>query len=251
MTMLDIALAWARQGRPVFPVGADKRPLTKHGLHDATTDPDRIGHYWTAHPTANIAVRTGEPSGLVVLDIDGQDGADSLHDLEREHGRLPTTASVVTPRRGQHFYFAWPGVPIKTTARKIAPGIDIRGDGGYVLVPPSRTAAGIYEYDELGLRPMPAWLIELAHDDRRTPGGAAPPDAWARTFRDGIPEGERNARLTSVAGYLLRRYVAVEFTTDLVQMVNATRCRPPLPVAEVDQIINSVARSELRRRERK
>ena len=251
MTMLDTAVAWAKAGRPVFPVRRDKRPMTEHGLLDATIDLDRIERFWRQHPDANVAVRTGKPSGLVVVDVDGQAGADSLHDLERDHGTLPLTTSVVTPRRGQHFYFAWPGMLVKTTVGAVAPAIDIRGDGGYVLIPPSRTDHGGYEWDE-HVQPasMPEWLIDRTRDDSQSEGARRDPDEWGAMVRDGIPEGQRNARLTGWAGYLLRHYISVDVTAELVHLVNE-RCRPPLPAAEVETIINSVARSELRRRERK
>src|SRR5688500_5035497 len=110
------ALALAERGRPVFPAGLDKRPLTPRGLLDETTDVAVTARRWARWPRANVALLTGEPSGLVVLDVDGEEGADSLHELEREHGALPVTRSSVTPRGGSHFYFRWPGVPVKTTA---------------------------------------------------------------------------------------------------------------------------------------
>ena len=247
------AAAWAGAGRPVFPAGHNKKPLTPHGLLDASTAPDVIRAWWERWPRANIGVRMGQPSGLVVLDVDGQDGADALHEFERQHGELPVTASVVTPRRGQHFYFVWPGFTVKTTAGALATGIDVRGDGGYVLVPPSSTVAGAYEWDETAPpAPMPAWLIDLTRGDRSA--GEAQVQArelWVGMLRDGILEGGRNGSLTRLTGYLLRRYVAVDLAGALVHMVNGTCCRPPLAPAEVDRIIESVARMELTRRERK
>src|SRR4051794_2573601 len=144
----ETALRWAEAGMPVFPVGINKRPMRgSHGLLDATTDLSLVARWWAKWPEANVAVRCGEPSGLVVLDVDGDEGADSLFELERAHGELPETRSVVTPSSGQHFYFRWPGQEIKSSASTIAPKLDIRGDGGYALVPPSRTTAGSYVWD--------------------------------------------------------------------------------------------------------
>src|SRR5215212_5217636 len=104
--MLDAALRYVLQRRPVFPCEpGGKRPLTHRGLHDATTDPDTLATWWDRWPDANVAIRTGAVSGLVVLDIDGDDGTESLRALEREHGPLRPTASVVTPSGGGHVYF--------------------------------------------------------------------------------------------------------------------------------------------------
>jgi hypothetical protein len=249
--MLAAALAWAAAGRPVFPVGRDKRPLTAHGLLDATTDPAVIRRWWIRWPNASIALRTGEPSGLVVLDADPRHGGDdSLHDLERRHGALPATRTVVTPSGGEHYYFRWPGVWIKSTAPMVPelPGLDMRGDGGYVVVPPSRG----YEHDSVApLAPMPPCLIELARDDRTGDRRRVPAGVWTRMFVDGIPDGERNVDLTRLTGHLIRHYVAVDLAAALVHLANRAWCTTPLPGSEVDRIIDSVAGMELRRRERR
>jgi Bifunctional DNA primase/polymerase, N-terminal/Primase C terminal 1 (PriCT-1) len=252
--LLEAALTWAEAGRPVFPVGFDKRPLNgSNGLLDATTDRERIERFWRAHPETNMAVRTGRPSGLVVLDVDGQEGADSLHELELEYGALPETGSVVTPRGGQHFYFQWPGIPIKTLAG-IRPGIDIRGDGGYVLVPPSRTRDGAYEYDtEAPAAPTPQWLVELTRDRPDGEQPATPPPVWVSMLRDGLEHGTRNTGLARLTGHLLRRWIDVDLTREIVHLVNEQRCRPPLSRREVQRIFDSVAGREaerLRRRNR-
>jgi Bifunctional DNA primase/polymerase, N-terminal/Primase C terminal 1 (PriCT-1) len=244
----ETALAWAARGRPVFPAGLDKRPLVSHGLLDASADIKQVAAWWSCWPQANIALRTGEASGIVVIDIDGVTGADSLHALERDHGALPATASVVTPRGGEHYLLQWPGVPVKTTAGVIAPGVDCRGDGGYVLVPPSRTAHGTYCWDsELPPAPMPPWLIDLACEARTTERAPAPPSVWTAMVRDGIPEGQRNASLARLTGHLLRRWLDVELAAELVALVNEHRCRPPLPTAELERIIDSIATREAQR----
>ena len=137
---------YAGRGWCVFPcVAGAKVPATTHGLHDATTDRDVIRQWWERWPRANVAIRTGAVSGLVVLDVDGPEGFASLKALEARHGALPRTYTVSTPRGGLHFYFAHPGGTIPNSAGKIAPGIDLRGDGGYVVAPPSvLTGRGSY-----------------------------------------------------------------------------------------------------------
>jgi hypothetical protein len=245
----DAALAYARRGLLVFPARG-KVPLTTNGHLDATADWSQIERWWSRWPHANVAVRTGEPSRLVTLDVDGEEGADSLSELEHEHGLLPCTTSVATPRGGEHYHFRWPGVRIKTTNGVIAPGLDVKGDGGYVLMPPSRTSHGVYEWDEHSRpAPMPQWLVERTSAEVCAPAKATSPDLWVAMIRDGIPEGERNAALTRLTGHLLRRWLDEYLVEALVHLVNERRCRPPLPLGDVDRILDSVARHELRRRE--
>src|SRR5688500_12782369 len=115
----ESALKCAEHGWPVFPCWPNsKNPLTRHGLKDATLDPAVIERWWSVWPTANFAIRTGAPSGIVVLDVDGDEGWDSLHRLEDANGELPTTACIVTPRGGEHFYFRHPGpnLTVQTSA---------------------------------------------------------------------------------------------------------------------------------------
>jgi len=157
MTVLEHALRYARRGWRVFPIwpirngrcacgtacGRDggKHPigrLAPHGVHDATTAEATITRWWTDTPDANIGIATGAVSGLVVLDVDGEDGEASLAALEREHGPLPATPTVLTGK-GRHLYFTYPGVPVPNRVR-VAPGLDVRGDGGYVVAPPSTHA---------------------------------------------------------------------------------------------------------------
>src|SRR5262245_53508125 len=93
---------YAAMGWPVFPlVPRDKKPLTKNGLLAATTDKIVIGDWWAATPAANIGLRMGPESGLFAIDIDGDDGAQSLTALEEKHGSLPATVEAIT-NNGRH-----------------------------------------------------------------------------------------------------------------------------------------------------
>lgn len=137
------ATHYARCGIHVFPVMPDaKEPACRRGLLDATTDLERIARYWLAYPDHNVGLRCGRESGIVVLDVDGEEGFESLRALEAKYGEIPTTASVVTPRGGQHFFFRHPGVEIRNTQGVPGIGLDIRGDGGYVLGVPSVVGGG-------------------------------------------------------------------------------------------------------------
>ena len=156
---LDAALDYASRGWAVLPLhnptaslpcscgladcsSPGKHPCTDHGVKDATTDENTIRSWWKEHPTANVGIATGSVSGIAVLDIDPRhDGDDSLALLEREHGRLPDTVVVSTGGGGKHLYFKRPGgrAPNRTN---LLPGIDVRGDGGFVVAPPSRHVSG-------------------------------------------------------------------------------------------------------------
>ncbi len=248
--LLDAALRLASTGRPVFPcTPRGKQPLTPNGLLDATIDRGTIERWWARWPSANVALLTGAQSRVVVLDVDGDDGAESLRDLEREQGALPSTTSVVTPRGGQHYYFKHSGCEVRNSAGLLGTGLDIRAEGGYVLAPPSAGANGRrYEADErVPIVPMPAWLLARVTERDSSARAPVPSSEWIAIFRDGLGEGKRNHGLARLSGHLLRRYVDVDLARELVLLANE-RCRPPLSVGEVERILDSIAGRELRRR---
>jgi hypothetical protein len=121
-----------------------KHPKTAHGLKDASCDPNFVLRWWRADPTANIGIATGRISRLVVPDIDGELGLASLTDLVAKHELLPATPRVLTGK-GWHLWFRWDeGDPLVKSRTNIRPGIDIRGEGGYVVAPPSRHVPDLY-----------------------------------------------------------------------------------------------------------
>jgi putative DNA primase/helicase len=140
------------------------------GLHDATTDEATIHGWWSQWPAANIAIATGAVSGLVVLDIDvDKGGLDSVHAWERKFGALPETLTSQTGSGGQHHLFQYPGFPVKNRVR-IAPGIDVRGDNGYVVAPPSNhISGGSYSWATQGtITVAPDWLLNLFAAERES-----------------------------------------------------------------------------------
>ena len=162
----DLALDYAAQGWPVFPCNpATKQPYTPNGFKDASVDPARIRTWWTEHPAAMIGVPTGTKSNVWVLDIDnkpGKDGIGALASLQATHGTLPETVTCRTPSGGSHFYFKCGGVEIRNRG-DVEPGIDVRGEGGYVIAPGSVRADGcIYEWTDQpdDLADAPPWLLE-------------------------------------------------------------------------------------------
>lgn len=139
-----------------------KTPLTDNGFKAATKFRHIVERWWTDNPDAMIGVPTGERIGAWVLDIDPRhDGNDTLAALEQEYGELPSTRTATTASGGRHFYFSH--VPGVRNRGNLGPGIDVRGDGGYVIAPGSVTAAGgRYEWvNDLDPQPAPAWLLDL------------------------------------------------------------------------------------------
>jgi hypothetical protein len=135
--MLEAALAYVARGVPVFPVLPNaKSPLSAHGFKDATTDAQQVRAWWGASPLANIGMPTGTTSGIFVVDVDPRNGGDVEWAMLVAQNGEPVTRRVRTPSGGIHLYFRCPAAGIKTRAH-IRPGIDVRGDGGYVVVPPS------------------------------------------------------------------------------------------------------------------
>jgi hypothetical protein len=112
--------------------------MVSGGFKKATTDLDAIRFWWTRWPKSNIGMPTGAWSGVVVLDVDPDKGGfETFQALIRRYGVLPSTRVVHTGGGGLHFYFVHPGIYTRNSAGKLGPGLDIRGDGGYVLLPPS------------------------------------------------------------------------------------------------------------------
>lgn len=178
-TYASAAFRLALRGLAVFPLAPGTKVPTagSHGFHDATTDCDVARARWAKIPQANIGVSTGARSGIWVLDIDPHHGADqTLADLEAEHGPLPTTIEVNTPSGGRHLYWQWnaEGPEIRNSSGRIGPGIDVRGEGGRIVAPPSVLANGRrYCWVKNGARAFtvaPPWLIEIAISPPWSPG---------------------------------------------------------------------------------
>jgi bifunctional DNA primase/polymerase-like protein len=181
------ALHYAANGWPVLPLHTPtrdgrcscdrhdcpkpgKHPRNRHGLRDATLEAAQVRTWWTRWPHANIGIATGR---LLILDIDGDTGHAALAALERAHAPLPSTLAASTGR-GAHLYFDAGERRIANSAGRLGEGLDVRGRGGYVVVPPSLHAHGHrYRWVNRAVpAPLPEWLAELlasAPAPRRTP----------------------------------------------------------------------------------
>lgn len=195
MTAVDLlgaALGYASRGWPVLPLHSPdrdrgctckdglgcaspaKHPRTQHGVRDATTDEATIRGWWARWPNANVGIAAG---GILVIDVDGEVGEASLAQLEIEHGELPSTLEARTGSGGRHLVFEHPGGEIKNKVA-LAPKLDIRSAGGYIVAPPSLHAGG-HRYEWLSdaqpaqLGPHP--VVELLRRAGRRTAPAKPP----------------------------------------------------------------------------
>lgn len=230
--LLEAALRYADMGYPVFPCSpAWKTPLTLHGHLDASVDPEQIEEWWKTFPNANIGIST---TGLLVIDIDGADNP--------WNPELPCSPVSLTPRGGRHLIYRQPeGASLRNSAGKLALRVDIRGDGGYVVVPPSIINGIPYRWAptcELvppnQLTVVPEWIVTLLAEPTQEP----------QPLENIIQEGERNDTLTRIAGLNRRHGMSEPEILALIAKINENRCRPPLQKREVKKIAWSIARYE-------
>ncbi len=230
------ALAYARKGKKVFPINPlGKAPLTAHGFKDATSDHEQIRSWWRRWPDANIGMPTGEESGVVVLDVDPRNGGtESFYELNEKYGRIPDTLRQKTGGQGSHFLFEYPnGTSIRTTTLNGHHGIDVKADGGYILLPPSKTKTRYaWVNPRVKPAPLPAWLLDLIVEK---------PKARAEPLPDIIPVGQRNTTLTSLAGSMRNRRCSAKAIFAALKEENK-RCENPLSEDELRGIAKRIGR---------
>jgi hypothetical protein len=247
------AAYYRRLGFSVIPLRhGDKRPLLRWEPYQRRPASDEeIGTWFRRWPDANLGVVTGAVSNLIVLDIDpAHGGEESLTGIERQYGQLPPTPEAVTGGGGRHLYFRHPGGVVRNRAA-MAPGLDLRADGGYVVVPPSLHPSGRHYAWREGLRPdqavlapPPSWLTMAEPGDSGRAGH--PLRYWRSMVRGGVEQGERNSRIASLTGHLLWHEVDPAIVLELMLCWNAYRCRPPLPEDEVERVVESIRRTHAR-----
>jgi hypothetical protein len=211
--LLDAALEYAHAGRPVFPVKLDRTPLTPHGFKDATTDEAQVRAWWRKHPAASVGLPTGATTNLVVLDEDPRHGGtESLEQLVKEHVPLPEGPIVRTGGGGRHFYFSHPGGTVPSVVG-FRPGLDLRADGGYVVVPPSPHTSGtpyawMVPLESVKPRLPPPWLLEALEEWRATPLKFLTTDGK-------VPRGKRHDFIVRTAAAIASRFEVADRETVL------------------------------------
>lgn len=240
----DDAVAYARRGWAVFALKPrSKEPATLHGVKDATTDVEAIDEWWTEHPRCNIGIAMGSPSGgLMAIDIDvdedaGKDGMATLRAWERAHGELPETSSAITGRGGVHMLYRMEGV------RNSVGGdcaVDVRGEGGYIVAPPSVHPNGNryeWEYDpeDYGVADADGNVRAFIESVRPKRGESAPKLHVPKR----IGEGRRNDTLFRMACSMQSQEWPDEAIRAAIEAANRMQCEPPLPDDDVSKLLDS------------
>lgn len=275
---LNYALEWGWAVMPLHSIAADgvctcgdascknagKHPRTKHGLKDATKDADQIKAWWQQWPEANIGIATGPISGIVVVDVDSDKGANHADLIIGSLGHTILSTVRVKTGGGMHYYYKYPSVSVKNSNSKLGSFIDTRGDGGYVVAPPSLHASG-WRYDFIGkittLLDFPQeWIDKLNTQTVSSPpngngnhstanrvntsnGGIfVPPPNPGLVVPDEINQGNRNHEMTKVAGALRDKGLSEGAIFAALAVENQRICKPPLDDKELHQIARSVSR---------
>jgi len=232
--LLSQALAYAKRTWKVFPlyepiaIGVcscgkhlceDKHPRTTHGFKDATTDASTTTQWWTKWQNANIAIATGSASNVFVLDVDGEEGKQTLAQWAREGLTLPPTLMASSGRiDGVHYYLTYPQGSGLSSKSKVYPGIDYRGEGGYIVAPPSVHINGKqYAWqNENALAECPQWLVDKLKTKPSSLAVNAKPNIMRVASSEdldthaGAKAGQRNELLCRLAGIHLARGESLE-----------------------------------------
>jgi hypothetical protein len=253
--LLQAAKDYGAAGFPVVHLVPGKKvPRLKGGYKSATTNQAAIAKLWADYPTANVGIATGEKSGLLVVDVDPRHGGEATMRQWQSSGWLPDdTPRARSAHGGWHFYFRLPEKLKNAPSKRVADGVDIKANGGYIVAPPSKLAdGGQYSWEvplsQEALREPPPGLTEFLAETlwarKRPAAGQAPPPAQGRNDAEllPIPEGSRNMELTRLAGKLRADGLSVKAIQAALQVVNQERCQPPLPEDEVQRIAQSIGR---------
>jgi hypothetical protein len=268
---LEFALHYSDLGLPIFPChtivlnGSNrictcrrglecdrpgKHPRTRFGHNEATPDREKIIEWWTNWPEANIGLATGRTSRIIVIDLDRDKGGEytleALQEAWGEHEALTATLTAYTGR-GRHLFLEYPdkGFSIIGSVEKVGPGIDVRSDGNYVILPPSLHYSGrTYRWHgcETEIQILPAWLLfEILVSEPAIQTTILKKGMHYTSIREPIPEGTRNDKLLRDGCGLINSF-PVESAQTRLETVNDASCSPPLPVAELRKVIRSVAK---------
>ena len=250
MNLLDAALAYAEKGFSVIPIQSDKKPFLKwESCQKRRSTPEEIREWWSKWPSAMVGIVTGAISGISVIDVDESQGHEELQKYVPDSLLMPT---AMTPRGGQHLYFKTPSPSIGNNAR-IIPGCDFRGEGGYVVAPPSTNGTGkAYTWlpglslQEIEPPPLPA--AYLCYIDNN--------NAWGG-YRGGnrgdvtqnvtlFKEGRRDNDLFHVANTLAKGGMPEKEILQVLERL-ADSCTPPFPKGEIKVKIESALKRSARR----
>ena len=242
--MKEWALHYAKMGLAVFPlVCRDKVPAVVGGCKVATTERTTIERWWDKNPQYNIGIATGnKSSGLVVIDLDvdknkGIDGYDVLRDWQNKHGKLPETWQSITGRGGYHYFYK--DAIVHSNRVGLYEGVDIRGEGGYIVAPPSVHPNGnIYEWEQGTEEYEIAQVDNIVNDFLK--GEKQRRDSEHKTnFKvpELIPEGKRVDTIVRLIASLRTKGLDDDAIKAAVRVENEKRCNPPLKEKELEKAV--------------
>ena len=263
--ILKSALILASLGMRIFPVHGivnsectcggredckpGKHPRIKKFPQLATTDKTQIKNWFLKKfPNSNIGVMTGKTSGVWVLDVDRKTGGyESLEELEKQYGPLPSTYRVRTGDGGEHYYFRYSSdqrIPCSTG--QLGPGLDVRGNGGYAIGPGSNHISGTsYSWingpDGVDIAPAPDWLLSLIKEasSRKSRKPPLSESGFDSTFQQ-IVDGTRNTTLFEKFACHLRDKAISKPKVEIICLaLNSYSCCPPLERSEVLAVVKS------------
>jgi hypothetical protein len=250
---LQSALRFSKRGWRVLPVTKTKVPLISGWPKFATTNADQLRKWWNKLPKANVGIATGEKSGFWVVDIDvkhGLSGWDSLFETFGEIEFGEHDICVQSPSGGLHLYFQWDQELPVTVAANVLPGVDIRGETGFIMAPPSSIQIDGKEHfyrfnDENNSIPeAPEWAKELARMTLHptTPGGgrktaSGPASGFdVNEVMEGVTEGNRDNALFRYACHLRGCRVPYSLAEGFL-LEASVRCNPPFhAVAAIEKL---------------
>jgi len=227
-SLFDQAIKYFYFGLNVIPLREKGKisiiPWKKYQIEKVTLS--EIDRWWSQWPNANIGIVTGSINRLLVLDIDGEEGRQSLKIASKD---IPMNTAIARSSRGKHYYFR--ANRIFGTYVGILPGVDVRCEGGIIVAPPSIHASGkTYTWEksilDVDLEDTPKWLSEILSEK----------EAKDKAKEARIPLGKRNSELTRISGVLRNRGLSQEVVRDTISRINQTQCEEPLDQVEVDRI---------------
>lgn len=266
-TTLEQALAYARDGFSVIPghsINGDrctcgdrtcsapgKHPRLRWRAHTKTAlTEEELKSWWRRFPDSNVIIVTGKISGIAVLDIDGEEGAEAMAEIGLDVGDLPETPTVRTGGGGWHFYFAYPEDQVVQTKAGVLDHVDIRAEGGIVVAPPSMHISGSnyvwadgLGWDDVDIEDFD-WSQLVKEGQPSLDAGLPTGDlSWFEAFLGGVTEGSRNVAATRLAG----RYIGLGMSRrEVLQLLQAwnTLNDPPLANRDIEVVVASISKRE-------
>ncbi len=239
--MQEHALSYLELGMNVLPVNSNKQPKLpswKRYQNVGVTEKN-VKTWWEKWPDASIAIITGKISNVVVIDIDSEEGLKHLEPyLEQK------TLTCVTGGGGQHLYFQHPGGEVPNVV-ELLPGVDVRGDGGYVVVPPSHHQSGRRYYwldPDVDIAPLPQKLLQLILKRGRR-------RLSSQDWEEDLPKGKRDEEVTRRAGKLFQAGLSTKEVLSMLKIWNQRHCKPSLSEEQIVKIVNSIAGREKTKQE--